>query len=90
MSHPSPMPTESRIAEAAYYLWLDAGCPAGRDADHWTAAEAALLAVPPKPKRKRAAAARSAPKAKAGAAAGKSAAKPKAKRKTAKARPAET
>lgn len=29
-----------RIRHRAYLLWLDAGCPAGRDLEHWLVAEA--------------------------------------------------
>ena len=35
-------PTESEIAEVAYQLWLDNGCPAGSDQEHWFRAEAML------------------------------------------------
>jgi hypothetical protein len=32
-----------RIKEAAYFLWLSEGKPHGRDQDHWSRAEAAVL-----------------------------------------------
>lgn len=32
------------IAENAYYLWLDAGCPDGRSEEFWFAAECAFKA----------------------------------------------
>ena len=65
-------PTEAEIAETAYFLWMEAGCPDGKDAEHWQAAVAALT-VTEAPKRKRAPA-----KPKAG-----TAAKPASKAKTA-------
>ncbi|AWU93942.1 DUF2934 domain-containing protein [Azospirillum ramasamyi] len=35
---------EQRIRDRAYAIWLDEGCPEGRDADHWFKAERAILA----------------------------------------------
>lgn len=35
---------EQRIRDRAYAIWLDEGCPEGRDADHWLKAERAILA----------------------------------------------
>lgn len=35
---------EQRIRDRAYAIWLDEGCPHGRDADHWLRAERAILA----------------------------------------------
>ncbi|CAH2601067.1 conserved protein of unknown function [Rhodovastum atsumiense] len=35
---PSPE-REQRIRERAYFLWLEDGCPEGRDRDHWERAE---------------------------------------------------
>jgi len=35
-------PRESQIAIAAYYLWVDRGCPVGSDQDDWFRAEAEL------------------------------------------------
>jgi hypothetical protein len=35
-------PAESEIATVAYQLWLDNGCPAGSDQEHWFRAEAIL------------------------------------------------
>lgn len=46
---------DARIAEAAFYLWLEEGKPEGRDKDHWQAAKATLEAEVARP-RKRAAA----------------------------------
>jgi hypothetical protein len=40
---PAPPPaTQAEIAEAAYYAWIDAGRPAGRDVEIWLDAELAL------------------------------------------------
>ena len=33
-----------QIAERAYALWEEAGCPHGRDVDHWLKAEAEMAA----------------------------------------------
>lgn len=61
---------EHRIREIAYFIWLEEGCPNGRDHDHWQRAsdrlaslEAVVVKPPPKVaakpvKRKPAAAAR--------------------------------
>ncbi|MBY6005439.1 DUF2934 domain-containing protein [Salipiger bermudensis] len=84
-------PTEAEIAETAYFLWMEAGCPDGRDAEHWQAAIDALT-ITEAPKRKRAPAKPKAekvaakPKAKAAAkpkpaAKAKASAKPRAKAK---------
>jgi hypothetical protein len=35
-------PQESEIAIAAYYLWVNRGCPVGSDEDDWFRAEAEL------------------------------------------------
>ncbi len=35
-------PQEGDIAIAAYYLWLNRGCPVGSDQEDWFQAEAAL------------------------------------------------
>ncbi|MCP1609327.1 putative membrane protein [Azospirillum lipoferum] len=35
---------EQRIRDRAYAIWLNEGCPHGRDADHWLQAERAILA----------------------------------------------
>ncbi len=29
---------ENAIREAAYYIWQNAGCPSGQDAQHWAMA----------------------------------------------------
>jgi hypothetical protein len=34
---------EQRIRDRAYAIWLDEGCPEGRDAEHWFQAERAIL-----------------------------------------------
>ncbi|WP_042691307.1 DUF2934 domain-containing protein [Azospirillum sp. B506] len=36
---------EQRIRDRAYAIWLEQGCPHGRDADHWLQAERAILAA---------------------------------------------
>jgi hypothetical protein len=45
---------EHRIREIAYFIWLEEGCPSGRDQEHWQRASdrVALLeaAVKPLPK----------------------------------------
>lgn len=41
-----------QIAEAAYHIWMAEGCPAGRDQDHWLAAEAQLTTPKPAPKKR--------------------------------------
>jgi hypothetical protein len=33
---------EADIQKAAYYLWMENGCPAGRDLDYWLAAKELL------------------------------------------------
>ncbi|WP_372398927.1 DUF2934 domain-containing protein [Azospirillum sp. HJ39] len=33
---------EQRIRDRAYAIWLEEGCPDGRDADHWLQAELAV------------------------------------------------
>lgn len=38
-------PTENEIATVAYQLWIDSGCPIGRDQEHWFRAEAMLLSA---------------------------------------------
>ena len=60
---------DTQIAEAAFYIWLEEGQPAGRDMDHWIKAKTTLEQAQAKPKR------RAAAKPKAAA---KTAAKPKA------------
>lgn len=41
-STPAHEPTEAEIQKAAYYLWLESGCPAGRELEHWLAAKELL------------------------------------------------
>jgi hypothetical protein len=36
-------PTDEEIALGAYRLWLQAGCPHGRDQEHWLKARAQLI-----------------------------------------------
>lgn len=84
---------ETAVSEAAYYIWLEEGCPEGKSEEHWHRAREAL--EPPAPKKPRARkpaaegkakpAAKRAAKAKGPSAAApkaKSAAKPRATRKT--------
>jgi Protein of unknown function (DUF2934) len=40
---------ENAVREAAYFLWLDNGCPCGRDLEFWTSAEKKLLEAKPVP-----------------------------------------
>ena len=37
--HLSAEPTEAEIQKVAYQLWQEAGCPEGRDLEHWLAAK---------------------------------------------------
>jgi len=39
-----PWPTREQIAARAYEIWLQSGCPGGRDAEHWLQAERELSA----------------------------------------------
>ena len=39
--------TRERIAERAYQIWLESGCPSGHDRDHWLQAERELGAAQP-------------------------------------------
>jgi len=41
-SSPLPEITEAEIATCAYFLYVNEGCPAGRELDHWLEAEARL------------------------------------------------
>ncbi len=36
-----------KIAERAYQIWQESGCPAGRDQDHWLQAERELQSTRP-------------------------------------------
>ncbi|MFZ7089595.1 DUF2934 domain-containing protein [Primorskyibacter sp. 2E233] len=82
----TPQIDEAKIAEAAFFLWLDEGQPEGRDADHWFRATQALSA-PAKTRKPRAKAAaqpaakKAAPKAKAATEAKPKAAKPRTRKK---------
>lgn len=40
--HPTPAPTEQAIQHAAYFLWEEAGRPAGRDQEFWFTARERL------------------------------------------------
>jgi hypothetical protein len=44
---PSFEPAEADIQQRAYFLWREAGCPAGRDLDLWLTAKEMLRHVPP-------------------------------------------
>jgi hypothetical protein len=66
----SPLKIDDKaVSEAAYYLWLEEGCPEGKAEEHWHRARAALGEAAPKPAKRRGAAKGTA----------KAAAKPKAK-----------
>ena len=39
-----PVPTDEEIALCAYRLWLQEGCPHGRDKAHWLKAREQLIA----------------------------------------------
>ena len=41
----SPYPTDEEIALAAYRIWLQEGCPHGRDWAHWLKAKEQLIAA---------------------------------------------
>jgi hypothetical protein len=38
----SALPTDAEIADRAYHLWLDHGCPEGSDEQNWLEAEREL------------------------------------------------
>lgn len=44
--------SEQKIAERAYKIWQDRGCPAGDGADNWEAAKSALRCEAQQPKRR--------------------------------------
>jgi hypothetical protein len=46
---PGALPYE-RIAARAYQIWLEAGCPDGRDEEHWYQAERELRDPRPAPR----------------------------------------
>jgi len=48
--------TDSHIAEAAFFLWLEEGQPEGRAEEHWLRAKEALTAPVPKARVRRPAA----------------------------------
>ena len=74
MTATAPHIDDAAISEAAYFIWLNEGCPDGKSQDHWARARAALQTAPAAPKRTRKAAApKSAP--------AKAPAKPRAPRK---------
>ena len=79
---PATHSDDTKIAEAAYFLWLDEGQPEGRDRDHWLQAAATLTPAAPV-KAPRAKPAKKAATPKAAAKTAKAAAKPKATTKTA-------
>jgi hypothetical protein len=39
----SCQPSEAQIQHAAYLLWVEEGCPEGRDQQHWFAAKEMLV-----------------------------------------------
>ena len=41
----SPDPTDEEIALGAYRIWLQEGCPHGRDREQWLKAREQLIAV---------------------------------------------
>lgn len=42
-------PTQDQIAALAHAIWIDRGCPVGRDVDHWLEAERQLGGPAAKP-----------------------------------------
>jgi predicted CoA-binding protein len=40
----APEPTDEEIALGAYRIWLQEGCPSGRDQEHWLKAREKLIA----------------------------------------------
>ena len=42
-AHNVPEPSDEEIALSAYRLWLQEGCPHGRDREHWLKARHQLL-----------------------------------------------
>jgi len=41
----SPDPTDEEIALSAYRIWLQEGCPHGRDKENWLKAREQLIAI---------------------------------------------
>jgi hypothetical protein len=41
----SPQPTDEEIALGAYRIWLQEGCPHGRDREHWLKARKQLISI---------------------------------------------
>jgi hypothetical protein len=41
----SPHPTDEEIALGAYRIWLQEGCPHGRDKEHWLKAREQLISI---------------------------------------------
>ena len=41
----SPNPTDEEIALGAYRIWLQEGCPHGRDKENWLKAREQLLSI---------------------------------------------
>ncbi len=70
----TPRIDDAQIAEAAFFIWLEEGQPAGREVDHWLRAQDALSTPVAKPAKRKAA-----PKKAAAKPAAKTAAKPAAK-----------
>ena len=46
-----PKQDDSKIADAAYHLWLNEGQPEGRDKEHWLRARSEIEAAAPKKRR---------------------------------------
>ena len=44
-NHAQTRPSSDAVATRAYHLWETAGCPSGRDKEHWLQAEAELTAA---------------------------------------------
>lgn len=41
----APAPTHEQIADKAYQIWIEQGCPAGRDLENWLDAERRLMSA---------------------------------------------
>jgi hypothetical protein len=78
----SPLKIDDKaVSEAAYYLWLEEGCPEGKAEEHWHRARAALGEAAPKPaKRRGTAKAAAKPKAKTAKPKAAATAKPRARK----------
>ena len=45
-ARPSSAVPREKIAERAYQIWQESGCPSGQDQDHWFQAERELSSGP--------------------------------------------